>query len=207
MSTSFDHRLRFLAGLDCVERVAAGVYRMFLVVAALAIIGVAGFVIVRRPWGDGNQGEWFYFTIAVLLASGWVGGQFFQLRRRQRAWELPISIRARREGDGHAWELRIGSSADSGVEDPGRAGAMQVSVSRGLEIPLGSLARDVLPDARALKRVEAELSAGADLDEACRAVEPQYADWNAMARWAYRKYVTSALEQATDAGRRCARRL
>jgi hypothetical protein len=84
MNSSTDDRQRLLNKLDAAERVVATFYRLMLLVIIAVVIAVVGFVIVRRPWGDGNQGEWLYFSIGVLMVLGWAVGQFVMLSRRQR---------------------------------------------------------------------------------------------------------------------------
>jgi hypothetical protein len=194
MQSPVENRLRLLAGLDSVERVLVAVGRLFLGLLIVAILGGTAFVIVRRPWGAGNQGEWFYFGIAVLLALGWAVGQYMALGRRQRRGEWPVSVRVKQEADGQSWELKFGSARDTDGES-GAADGLHVDLSRNLHLAVGSRARDVLPDEAALTRLQAELATGADLDEACRSIQPAYVDWNVLARWAYRKYVANALGQ------------
>jgi hypothetical protein len=84
-----NERQRFLNGLDDAERVVVTCYRLLLALIIVAVIAVVGCVIVWRPWGDGSQGEWFYFSVAVLLVLGWAVGQFVASGRRLRARRPP----------------------------------------------------------------------------------------------------------------------
>jgi hypothetical protein len=94
MKWSTEQRQRLLAKLDRMERTVVAFYRVLLTLIILVIVLAAVMVLIWRPWGAGHQGEWFYFSIAVLLALGWAVGQFIQLGRRQRKRMPPITFRA-----------------------------------------------------------------------------------------------------------------
>ena len=90
MNWSTDDRQRFLRGLDDAQHILATISRILLGIIIVAVIAVAGFVIVRPPW-DGLQGEWFYFSIAVLMVLGWAVGHFVAAGHRLRKRRPPLS--------------------------------------------------------------------------------------------------------------------
>lgn len=182
--------------MDGVERVVVTFYRLLLGVVVAAVVAVVAFVIIRRPWGDGNQGEWFYFSIAVLLVLGWAIGQFVMLGRRQRRERPLASLHSSTEDGVRRWEFRFGRAAGESQEDP-RAGSgeFRFGFSKSFEVPLASLPSGMLPDEEALACLERELERGMEIDEACRLVQPAFADWNEREREAYRLYVTDLLKQ------------
>ncbi len=201
MSWTTEQRQEFVNKLDAVDRVVVTFYRLLLGLVLAAILAVVVLVIVRRPWGDGNQGEWFYFTVAVLLALGWVGGQYAMLRRRQyraRA-NSPATFRANASTnpDGaRVWEFRIGQPVAATDESPNTDDpSTRFEFSRSFEIPLASLPAAVRPTSESLACFQAELNRGVPIDNACRLIEPAYAGWNALQQSAYRHLVTSLLDQ------------
>ena len=145
MPWSDDERGRFLNALDNTERVVALVYRALLTLVALAIVAVVAVVIIKQPWGAGAQGEWFYFTIAVLVAGGWVVSQFVGLRWRGRRVDFPATFDSDRDRNTSKWELQIGSPAPDGNENEDDPGRRRLNWSGDFAIPLASVARDMLP--------------------------------------------------------------
>jgi hypothetical protein len=97
------NREELLQDLDATESVLVSVYRLMLGLVVAAVIAVVALVIIWRPWGAGNQGEWFYFAVAVLMVLGWAVGQFIKLDRRRR----------RRQTSSGTWtfQIRIGPAA------------------------------------------------------------------------------------------------
>jgi hypothetical protein len=191
-------RRAFLNGLNRIEQVLVSVGRLFIGLLIAAILAGAVFVFVKRPWGAGNQGEWFYFGVAVLLALGWCVGQFTSLGARRR----------RRDGDGsmfvlnsevveggQRWTFQFGSPAANSEPTPEGGNDGLLNFSQGFQVPLATLARDVLPDEHSLARLREELALGTSLDQACRSVQPAYGTWNGLQRRAFQLCVTSLLEQ------------
>jgi hypothetical protein len=187
MKRSPEERQRLLVRLDGMQRLVVAFYRGLLVLIMAAIIAAAGFVAILAPWGEGHQGEWFYFSIAVLLGLGWAVGQFIKLGRRHRKHQAPMELRSSGSGTPRVWEFRFGSEADAAAD------TAKASFSRSFGVPLASLSADVLPDESALDRLEAELAKGVELDDACRRVHPEYARWGRLQQKAYRMYVTARL--------------
>ena len=84
MIPSPEERQGFLQKLDAIESVVLTAYRLLLRVVIAAVGAVVVLVVIRRPWGAGTQGEWFYFSVAVLLVLGWAVSQLLALDRRRR---------------------------------------------------------------------------------------------------------------------------
>lgn len=154
MKWSPGERQQFLGTLDGVQNILIGVSRMLLGLLIAAVFVVVGVVIVKRPWGAGNQGEWFYFTVAVLMVLGWAVGQFIALgrRRSQRSAsesesESPIAFHSSERDGAHTWELRFGSrSPGNGDGSTATAGNNEFVFSQAFEIPLGSIPSEMIPD-------------------------------------------------------------
>ncbi|MEX2560241.1 MAG: hypothetical protein WD403_10025, partial [Pirellulales bacterium] len=196
-----DEREEFLRGLDGVERVVAGFYRLLLGAIVAAVVAVVVFVTIRRPWGNGNQGEWFYFSIAVLLVLGWAVGQFVMLGRRQRRERPLASLHSSTEDGVRRWEFRFGRAAGESHENAGGAdGEFRFGFSKSFEVPLASLPAGMLPDEESLACLERELQRGIEIEEACTLVQPAFADWNEREREAYRLYVTKLLDERRLSG-------
>lgn len=109
MQQSPDKRQQFLGVLDDIEGVVVRVYRLVLGLVIAAVVAVVGVVVVQKPWGAGNQGEWFYFGIGVLLVLGWASGQFISLGRRHATPTFPFRFRSSKQDGVQTWELRLGS--------------------------------------------------------------------------------------------------
>ncbi|MEX2142519.1 MAG: hypothetical protein WD894_24915 [Pirellulales bacterium] len=118
MNRSNEDRHRLLQGLDSVDRVLVAVYRVFLGLIVAAILAVVVLVIVWQPWGAGDQGEWFYFGIAVLLALGWVVGQFAMLNRRQRHRHSGVTLDPSAGARDLTWTFRFGSNDPNAHHNP-----------------------------------------------------------------------------------------
>lgn len=101
---------QFTRVLDTAEGALTGLLRLILGLVIAAIVAVMGFVFIRRPFGAGNQGEYFYFTIAALLALSWAGGQFIRLDRRRKWDSLPASLRTSTADGITTWEFRLGGN-------------------------------------------------------------------------------------------------
>jgi hypothetical protein len=201
MKWSTEERQQFLRGLDGFERVVVTFYRLLLGVIVAAVVAVVAFVIIRRPWGDGNQGEWFYFSIAVLLVLGWAIGQFVMLGRRQRRERPLASLHSSTEDGVRRWEFRFGRAVGESHENAGGGdGEFRFGLSKSFEVPLASLPAGMLPDEEALACLERELQRGVAIDEACTLVQPAFADWNEREREAYRLYVTKLLDERRLSG-------
>lgn len=122
MNGSNEDRDRLLEGLGRAEQAVTAFYRVLLWIVIVAVVAVVASVIVTRPWGEGHQGEWFYFAIAVMLVLGWAVGQFAWLSRRQSGRRLPWSTRSNSQDGTFTWEFRIGSNADDPRTAPSAAG-------------------------------------------------------------------------------------
>jgi hypothetical protein len=193
---SDSERRGFVSKLDAIERVLVTAGRMFLGLLIAAIIAGAAFIIVKRPWGAGNQGEWFYFGVAVLLVLGWCIGQYTSLgaRRCRDHRGSPVTLRSEAVDGGQQWTFQFGSPA--AVSDPfNERDSRQVRFSHSFQVPLATLAKEVLPDERALSLLRDELARGASLDEACRSVQPDYEAWSGLQRRAYQLCVNTMLAQ------------
>lgn len=195
MKWSPDERQRLSARLDGMQRSVVAFYRGLLVLIIAAIIAAASFVAISAPWGEGHQGEWFYFSIAVLLGLGWAVGQFIKLGRRHRQHHALVEFRSSGSGKARTWEFRFGSDAVTAAD------TANASFSRSFGFPLASLSADVLPDESALDRLEAELAKGVDLHDACRMVQPDYGNWSSLQQKACRMYVTARLADRGFGGR------
>jgi hypothetical protein len=99
----------FLKTLDAAERVVTRFYRLLLFVIIAAVFAVIGLVIVHRPWGAGNQGEWFYFSVAVLFVLAWAVGQLVATDRRRRKRSVPLAMESRPQAAMRTWTFRFGS--------------------------------------------------------------------------------------------------
>lgn len=121
MKWSTDERQGFLRKLDAIESVVVTFYKLMLGLVIAAVIAVVVLVVTWQPWGAGSQGEWFYFSIAVLLVLGWAVGQFVTLDHRQRSPRPAVTLRSSAEGEVRTWEFRIGLAA--GEEQDPTAGA------------------------------------------------------------------------------------
>ena len=84
---------------------------------------------------------------------------------------------------------------------PEAADGLRFRLLRSFQVPLASLAGDVLPDDAAVSELEAELAGGAELDEACRRIQPAYAGWSPLEQRAYRLYAMALLSQRRGADR------
>jgi hypothetical protein len=203
MKRSTEERQELLKNLNAIDRIVVTVYRLLLGVVIAAVTAVVVLVIMRRPWGAGTQGEWFYFSVAVLFVMGWAIGQFAMLDRRQRRRNALSTFQAhasKTEDGARTWEFRFGPATSEGQQNPVASKKdIQLSFSRSLDVPLASLRAAVLPDNDALACLEAELNRGVHIDEACTLVEPAFADWNRFERDAYRQCVTNMLHQRSDA--------
>lgn len=199
MKWSAEERRSIAEKLDGMERAIVYFYRLLLGLVIAAILGAVVFVVIDRPWGSGHQGEWFYFSIAVLLALGWAVGQFISVGRR-----LPrrpsMQIRSEGKADQRAWTFRL-EWGSLGKREVSAANADErvASFSRSFHVPLASLPSEVLPDDAALRCVKGELAKGVDLDDACRTVQPAYSDWGKFEQQAYRMYVTTWLDERRPA--------
>jgi hypothetical protein len=171
MSWSFEDRQRFLAGVDRADQSITRFYGWLIKVLLVGMLAGIAYVFWSKPFGAGAQGEWFYFSMFALLGLGWAISQLVWVRRRQRT----------------RWSVKDESR-------PGE-GNFKFSISRTVETPMAMLAGDVLPQEEALGRLEYELARGADLDEACRRVQPAYSDLSELERQAFRLYVTCMLQK------------
>lgn len=125
MGWSTEKRDQLLDAVDRAEHVVTVFYRALLWLIIVAVVAVAVFGAVHRPWGEGHQGEGFYFSVAVVLVLGWAIGQFAWLSRRRRGRRgqgVPWTARSTRDRGAFTWEFRIGSNAD----DP-RGGPSEVA--------------------------------------------------------------------------------
>ena len=193
MKWSTDDRQQLLGLLNTVESVVITFYRLLLWLVIAAVAAVVAFVVKERPWGDGTQGEWFYFSIAVLLVLGWAMSQFVMLSRRQRnPWpELGPSV-LQSKGPG-AWEFRFGSPPNAtsqslpSNDDPG---CQMISKSFGIPLTTLEIAQ---PPEKILVGLRRELERGLSLEQACQLVEPAFADWSGIEQHAYLLYVKHLL--------------
>ena len=147
MKWSTEERQAFLTRLDGVQRVVVAFYRLLLIIVVAVVLAGVVFVIARKPWGAGTQGEWFYFSIAVLLILGWVTGQFVALGRRQRPGQPAVTFQASSDGVARTWNFRFGSAAPDSHESPSPSeNSVQYRFSQSFVIPLGTLPAEALPD-------------------------------------------------------------
>ena len=195
---SADARMQLLSKLNVVEGIVLAVYRFILGLLFIAIVAGTVVVIVMKPWGAGNQGEWFYFTIAVVMALGWVVTKFAGVRHRQRELKMPIHITSTGGDGAQTWELRWGRSAESGQGGGGPSG-IHLKFSSLLPGPVVELTNDKLPLDSALQVIEAEVARGAGLDDAIALVDPKFPDRPPLEQHAYRTYVTHRLNERRDA--------
>jgi peptidoglycan biosynthesis protein MviN/MurJ (putative lipid II flippase) len=108
MKWSTEERQGFLRKLDAIDSVVVTFYRLLLGLVIAAVVIVVVLVVIHRPWGDGNQGEWFYFSIAVIFVLGWAIGQLFMLDRRQRKRRPPVTW---------TWQFRCGPAAGETLQN------------------------------------------------------------------------------------------
>ncbi|MDZ4686969.1 MAG: hypothetical protein SH850_17985 [Planctomycetaceae bacterium] len=177
------------------ELVVVHAARLLLVVLIAAVVALAAFVIVRKPWGAGHQGEWFYFAVAVLLVLGWAVGQFLAFGRRltrQGSFVAHHPIITASDGASHqTWEFRMGS--EQARQEAATSG--KVVEFKDIQVPFASVLGDVAPNEETLQRLAAETARGATLDGACRTVQPDFARWGWLQRQAYLMLVSGLLEQ------------
>ncbi len=189
---------RLLNTLDTAESFMLTVYRAILVLLAVALVAVVAFVVVKRPWGAGNQGEWFYFGVAVLFATCWLVAQFIGVRRRRRRASGAL-LRSAGEGGNRSWTFRFGSPPPAGDELNPDRGERTLQFSRQFSMPLGtiplaSITLDKLPDEDALSRIAALVSSGCELAEAVRHNHPGFKDLGDLEQEAVLLYVRHKLE-------------
>jgi len=195
---STDARMQLLSKLNVVEGIVLALYKFILGLLFIAIVAGTVAVIVMKPWGAGNQGEWFYFTIAVVMALGWVLTKFAGVRHRQRELKIPIHVTSTGGDGAHTWEFRWGGSAESGKGGEGPSG-IHLKFSSLLPGPVVELTNDKLPLDSALQAIEAEVARGAELDNAIALVDPKFSDRPPLEQHAYRMYVTHRLNERQDA--------
>ena len=194
MKWSSEERKGLLRKLDAVERVVVTFYQLLLGLIIAAVVVVVVLVITWKPWGAGNQGEWFYFSIVVLLVLGWAVGQLVSLGRRQRQQGQPMTFHSSTAGGARTWEFWYGRPAEEEHQNPGAGhDDIQCELSRSFVVPSASLPAAVLPGEEVLKRLDTELKGGVPIDKACKFVQPAFDDWSEVERNAYRLYVTSQL--------------
>lgn len=193
MNWSTESRQSFLRGLDAVDRVLVVFYRMLLALIVIAVLVVAGYVAVQKPFGAGNQGEYFYFGIAVLVALGWAVGQFaFLERRSSRTWPA-VTLDSSAQDGAYTWQLQLGGPTPKANENAG--GGLQFGFSRDFTVPLTSLPAGIVPDEAALAFLKREIERGVSLEEASTVIQPQFAEWSGLQRKAYCLLVKSLLDQ------------
>ena len=193
MNWSTESRQSFLRGLDAVDRVVVVFYRVLLALIVVAILVVAGYVAVQKPFGAGNQGEYFYFGMAVLLALGWAVGQFaFLERRRRRTWPA-VTLGSSVQDGAYTWQLQLGGPTLKANENAGDG--LQFGFSRDFIVPLTSLPAGIVPDEAALALLKREIERGVPLEEASTLVQPKFAEWSGLQRKAYCLLVNSLLNQ------------
>ena len=193
-ATEDRHLLRFL---NSVERVVIAFCRLLLWLVVAAVTAVVALVIIYRPWGDGNQGEWFYFSIAVLLVLGWAMSQFTMLTRRaNNPWPEKFAPIFGNNGPGK-WEFRFGSPASAASQGLSSTDDAAWRASTTFDIPLTTL-EIAQPSNEVLTRLRCELERGLSLNEACQLAEPAFADWSGIEQHAYMLYIQSLL--AKDSG-------
>jgi hypothetical protein len=151
MKWSSEQRDGFLNELNTAENIVVTFYRLLLGLIIGAVLGVVILVVKWRPWGAGSQGEWFYFSIGVLLVLGWAVGQLIALGRRQRR-QRPLD------------------SSPSGLS--ASIGTVEFGISQRFDTPLASLPARILPDKQTLARFGTELQKDLDIDDVCRLIEP-----------------------------------
>jgi hypothetical protein len=190
-------RQQFLTTLDTIDRVVVSAYRAFLGLVGIAIVAGTIWVIVNKPWGAGNQGEWFYFSVAVLVAMGWVLGEFIRVGYRRRSHASLLSSRTSDDGHPLSWELRFGAS--STPAGPRASNEHRFEFSRTCGSPAVSLSRDMLPDDDAIEWLQGAVSDGMELNDAIRVVQPAFDEWNSLEQDAYRLYVTRRCPETQSA--------
>ena len=195
MPRSNNGRRQLLDTLDQVEGVLVRTGRLFMLLIIAAVLAFAAFVFVRKPWGAGHQGEGFYFAAGVLLVLGWAVNQFLALGRRQSRHNLGTVFHSSTHDDGHTWELRLGTTADANQSETPAGEGFRFSFSKSFEIPLATVAREMLPDEDSLRRLESELADGATLERACRSVQPAFEQWSSLQQRAYTGFVARLLEE------------
>jgi hypothetical protein len=193
MNWSTESRQSLMRGLDAVDRALVVFYRMLLALIVTAVLVVAGYVAVQKPFGAGNQGEYFYFGIAVLVALGWAVGQFaFLERRSSRTWPA-VTVDSSAQDGAYTWQLQLGGPTSKANENAG--GGLQFGFSRDFTFPLTSLPAGIVPDEAALAFLKREIERGVSLEEASTVIQPQFAEWSGLQRKAYCLLVNSLLDQ------------
>jgi hypothetical protein len=201
MNGSSDSRQQLFRTLDGIERVVLSFYRLFLWLIVAAVPVVVALVVIHRPWGDGNQAEWFYFSIAVLWVLGWLMSQFIAISRRQNnPWPTPKVV-ATSDAAAGTWTFQLGPAVEAAPGDSAAGnGNGLLTFSKDFSIPLTTLRTDALSQ-DALTRLKRDLARGLSLDEACQLVEPAFAAWSGTEQRAYLLYVASLLnEQGNELG-------
>lgn len=182
---SDDRREALFRKLDYIEAIFATIGRAIFGVMMIAIVAVAVIVFVNRPLGAGNQGEYFYFGVIVLLALGWTWSQYVSVRRRLQ--------RLRGEEPDQPsvvdW-LGLLAAAKGSQKIARTTDGWTAEISDRCE-----LAREDLPDEATLDKLESDVAAGVDLDVACRLQHPKYTAWSALQQHAFRFYVETVFEQ------------
>jgi hypothetical protein len=194
MNWSTESRQSFLRGLDAVDRVVVAFYQMLLALIVVAILAVAGYVAVKKPFGAGNQGEYFYFGMAVLIALVWAIGQFVALgRRKSRTWPA-VALAPSAQRGGYTWQFQFGAPSSDANQVAG-GGGLKFGFSRDFLVPLTSLPAGVVPDEAALAILRREIERGVPFEEVCALVQPQFAGWSGLQRKAYCLLAKSLLDQ------------
>jgi len=133
MNWSTESRQSFLRGLDAVDRVVVVFYRVLLALIVVVILVIAGYVAAQRPFGAGNQGEYFYFGMAVLVALGWAVGQFAYLERSRCRTRPAVTLGSSAQDGTYTWQIQLGGPTSKANENAG--GGLQFEFSRDFMIP------------------------------------------------------------------------
>jgi len=186
-----EKRSEFLKSLQSVEQVVTTFYRLLLWLIVAAVLVVVVCVIKWRPWGAGNQGEWLYFSIGVLIVLCWSIGQLITLGRRQFYRPPAVTFSSSVASDTPTWQFQIGNPA----AQEGRGDGFRFELQGSLGMPSESTLVVTPPSEESLRRVEMEVNLGVPIEEVCQTIEPAYSGWSALQQKAYCQYLTTVLEQ------------
>jgi hypothetical protein len=179
MQSSSNDRRAFLRKLDAIEHFFATGGRLISGLVIAAVLAAAAYVFVKRPLGAGHQGEYFYFSVVVLLVLGWAVGQYLSFNQRLQ----------RLKGET--------------VEEPmPNLGLLQALLPGGAQTTFafsGTLPPETIPTDEALTRFQTEIEHGTPIDEACSKLQPQYGGWNIQERCAYQLLLEGLLNERRKA--------
>jgi hypothetical protein len=196
MTKDSDENSAFFKRLDQTERIATNIG---LTLSGVAFaVGIAGLLYVvinvlsASPPTLGSQGEWLYGGLACLLVAGWGFSQAAKFFARLQTAATPTA-----DDDLRAPRIQFGSEGLL-IELP--APTQNAAAPRSSGGFTWSFTSNPMPiktfklDESQLAAADAAGRSGANWDDVCRQVNPEYATWSDFEQSLYRHAVQSAIE-------------